>query len=114
MRYCLLQSPAGLEFVSIPKDHMYQFVALFRRLHKEIDKLTAQNKPSLPTVIAECSDLEILSGNHAIQTGLVYINQLEKQFAAISEENYPLISLLTEIRAFQAQLEYLEEEEVEI
>lgn len=111
MRFCLLQGPQGLEFVSIPGDHMYQFVALFRRLHKEMDKLTAGEKPVLPTVIAEFSDLELVSYDHAVVDGLAYINRLEGMFAEIQEENYPLISLLTEIRAFQAQLEYLAEEE---
>lgn len=111
MRYCLLQAGNGLEFVAIPTDHMYQFVALIQRLHKEMDKLTAAQKPSLSTVLAECSDLEILSSEHQIVRGLDYINRLESSFASIQEENYPLISLLTEIRAFQAQLEYLEEEE---
>lgn len=111
MRYCLLQGQEGLEFVAIPQDHMYQFVALFRRLHKEIDKLTAGQKPSLPTVIAECSDLELVSYDHEVVSGLDYINRLEASFAEVQEENYPLISLLTEIRAFQAQLEYLAEEE---
>lgn len=112
MRYCLLQAGNGLEFVAIPKDHMYQFVALIRRLHKEIDKLTANQKPSLPTVLAECSDLEVHSSEYRIISGLDYINRLESSFASIQEENYPLISLLTEIRAFQAQLEYLAEEEI--
>ncbi|HJV45467.1 MAG TPA: hydrolase/acyltransferase [Bacillota bacterium] len=110
MRYCLLQSQSGLRFISVPKDYMYQLVALIRRLHKEIDKLTAPNKPSLPIIIAEFSDLELISNEYKIETGLSYINQLEQSFAAISEEHYPLISLLTEIRAFQAQLEYLAEE----
>lgn len=112
MRYCLLQAQKGLEFVAIPKDHMYQFVALIRRLHKENDKLTANQKPSLPIVLAECSDLEVHSSEHRIVSGLDYINRLEGSFASIQEEIYPLISLLTEIRAFQAQLEYLAEEEI--
>jgi hypothetical protein len=111
MRYCLLNGQKGLEFVAIPTDHMYQFIALNRRLHKEIDKLTTPTKPFLPYVLGECSELELLSTEHTVQNGLEYINQLEQQFAEIKEENYPLISLLTEIRAFQAQLEYLEEEE---
>ncbi|RXT05196.1 hydrolase/acyltransferase [Ammoniphilus sp. CFH 90114] len=111
MRFCILQGQSGLEFVAIPKDHMYQFVALFRRLHKEIDKLTAGEVPTLPSVIAECSDLEMVSYDHEVVTGLDYINRLEATFVEIQEENYPLISLLTEIRAFQAQLEYLAEEE---
>ena len=111
MRYCLLNGQKGLEFIAIPADHMYQFIALNRRLHKEIDKLTTPNKPALPDVLAECSKLDLLSTDYTVQKGLEYINHLEKQFAEIKEENYPLISLLTEIRAFQAQLEYLEEEE---
>jgi hypothetical protein len=35
---------------------------------------------------------------------------LEKSFAAIREEAYPLIALLTEIRALQAQMEQWYEE----
>lgn len=111
MRYCLLQGQTGLEFIAIHKDHMYQFVALIRRLHKEIDKLTVVHKPFLPTVLAECADLEIHSPEFHAMNGLEYINALEQNFASLQEESYPLISLLTEIRAFQAQLEYLEEEE---
>lgn len=111
MRYCLLQGSNGLQFVAIPKDHMYQLVALIHRLHKEINKLTAESKPSLPTVLAECSELEIHSSDCRLVSGLDYINELEQSFAGIQESQYPLISLLTEIRAFQAQLEYLEEEE---
>jgi len=110
MRYCLLRDQDQLEFVAIPADHMYQLIALIRRLHKEIDKLTAKSKPSIPVVLAECSDLEIHSTDCPIIPGLQYINRLESSFAEIPEENYPLISLLTEIRAFQAQLEYLAEE----
>lgn len=110
MRYCLLQGSNGLEFVAIPKDHMYQLVALIRRLHKEIDKLTATNKPALPTIIAECGELEVHDSNCRLVDGLDYINELEKSFESIQETEYPLISLLTEIRAFQAQLEYLAEE----
>lgn len=111
MRYCLLQGPNGLQFIAIPKDHMYQLVALIHRLHKEIGKLTAENKPSLPIVLAECSELEVHSSTCRQVDGLEYINELEKSFANIQEGHYPLISLLTEIRAFQAQLEYLADEE---
>ncbi|RKD22601.1 hydrolase/acyltransferase [Ammoniphilus oxalaticus] len=110
MRYCLLQGENGLQFIAIPKDHMYQLVALIHRLHKEIDKLTAKEKPTLPIVLAECSELEILSPHCEIISGLDYINELEKSFNDVQETEYPLISLLTEIRAFQAQLEYLAEE----
>ena len=111
MRYCLLQGSNGLQFVAIPKDHMYQLIALIHRLHKEIHKLTTEAKPSLPIVLAECSELEIHSSDCQFVTGLDYINELEQSFANIQESHYPLISLLTEIRAFQAQLEYLAEDE---
>jgi hypothetical protein len=41
------------------------------------------------------------------------LNNLEQDFAQIKEQSYPLISLLTEIRALQAQLEQWYEEEYE-
>jgi hypothetical protein len=51
--------------------------------------------------------------NYSLTHGLDYINQLEQTFVAIQEKQYPLISLLTEIRALQAQLEQWYEEEME-
>jgi hypothetical protein len=51
--------------------------------------------------------------NYSVINGLAYMNQLESSFAAIRETSYPLISLLTEIRALQAQLEQWVEEEME-
>ncbi|MNG39073.1 hypothetical protein D3C84_1269940 [compost metagenome] len=48
-----------------------------------------------------------------IVSGLDYLNELERDFASIQEKSYPLISLLTEIRALQAQLEQWYEEEYE-
>jgi hypothetical protein len=110
LRYCLLQGEHGIECVAIPADHMYQFVALNRRLHKEIDKLTSKVKPYLPDLIAECTDIEVHSPTLTVYMGLDYVTKLEEHFAKTQENEYPLISLLTEIRAFQAQLEYLEEE----
>lgn len=110
MRYCLLQSSNDLRFVAVPEDHMYQLIALMRRLHKEIDKLTATDKPVLPKVVAECGELETHDPDCQVVDGLTFINELEKQFANIHDTEYPVISLLTEIRAFQAQLEYLAEE----
>jgi len=111
MRFLLLQEANGLHFVSMPASHMYQLVALFKRLHKEIDKLTIADRPTLPTVIAECSELELLAESARLEDGLSYVSNLEQRFAALQETEYPLISLLTEIRALQAQLEYLQEEE---
>lgn len=111
MRYLLLQEGTGLQFVGLPESHMYQLVALLKRLHKEIDKLTIADRPDLPHVVAECADLELLSNDYAIVDGLDYVSQLEARFASLQESEYPLISLLTEIRALQAQLEYLHEEE---
>ena len=111
MRYLLLQDVDGLHFVSMPASHMYQLVALFKRLHKEIDKLTSADRPKLPTVIAECSELELLSDKSRLEDGLSYVSGLEQRFASLQETEYPLISLLTEIRALQAQLEFLLEEE---
>lgn len=111
MRYLLLQDADGLHFVSMPASHMYQLVALIKRLHKEIGKLTIADRPKLPTVIAECSELELLSDTARLDEGLSYVSKLEQRFAALQEDEYPLISLLTEIRALQAQLEFLQEEE---
>lgn len=111
MRFLLLQDAGGLHFVSMPASHMYQLVALFKRLHKEIDKLTTFDRPILPTVIAECSELELLSDSARLEDGYSYVSRLENRFAALQETEYPLISLLTEIRALQAQLEFLQEEE---
>jgi hypothetical protein len=110
MRYGLLKLDGELEFVEMPETHMYQLTALNRRLHKEIDKLTAGNVPRLPVLIAECDNLEVVDGGIPVTGGLDYMNRLEKLFAGIHEKQYPLISLLTEIRALQAQLEQWYEE----
>lgn len=111
MRYLLLQENTGLKFVALPESHMYQLVALMKRLHKEIGKLTIADRPELPIVVAECADLEVLNSDYAVTEGLDYVSGLEKRFASLNESQYPLISLLTEIRALQAQLEFLNEEE---
>ena len=105
MRYVILQHDNLLTVVEMPATHAYQLSALNLRLHKEIEKLTAKEIPSLPRVIAECERLELDTDSLAIVSGLDYINQLEADFARIQEKDYPLISLLTEIRALQAQLE---------
>jgi hypothetical protein len=110
MRYLILQETNGLRFVSMPESYMYQLVALLKRLHKEIDKLTIADRPELPALIAECSQLEMLGGDYQVEDGLAYVSSLERRFAALQESVYPLISLLTEIRALQAQLEFLQEE----
>ncbi|MHA0856585.1 hydrolase/acyltransferase [Paenibacillus sp. CMAA1364] len=111
MRYVILQLQHELEFVEMPADYTYQLSALNLRLNKEIAKLTAANVPTLPLAVAECDDLDLLQEQNQIQSGLDYINKLEQSFAAINEGSYPLISLLTEIRALQAQLEQWYEEE---
>ncbi|QDX92372.1 hydrolase/acyltransferase [Brevibacillus laterosporus] len=111
MRYLLLQKNNGLFFVQMPSSHMYQLLALLKRLHKEHDKLTVVIRPELPDVLGECSDLELLSQELRIIDGLSYINELEASFSCLNETEYPLLSLLTEIRALQAQLEGLAEEE---
>jgi hypothetical protein len=111
MRYIVMQEREGLSFVEMPASHAYQLSALNLRLHKEIDKLTADNVPQLPWAVAECADLELHDASLRVTGGLDYMNELEKQFAAVQEQAYPLISLLTEIRALQAQLEQWYEEE---
>lgn len=111
MRYCILQQGSELIFVEMPADYAYQLSALNLRLGKEVGKLTAEQVPVLPVVVAECEHLELLRESDRIESGLDYINKLESSFAAIPESSYPLISLLTEIRALQAQLEQWYEEE---
>ncbi|GIP54093.1 MULTISPECIES: hydrolase/acyltransferase [Paenibacillus] len=111
MRYVILQQDQKLLFVEMPGDYAYQLSALNLRLNKEIDKLTAEQVPVLPRAIAECDRLDLLQESLQITSGLEYINELEAAFTAIREENYPLVSLLTEIRALQAQLEQWYEEE---
>jgi hypothetical protein len=113
MRYILLRGTDGLSFVEMPESHAYQLSALNLRLHKEIDKLTADNVPNLPYAVAECADLELHDTSIPVAGGLDYLNALEKEFAAVREKSYPLISLLTEIRALQAQLEQWYEEEAD-
>lgn len=115
MRYIILKLNDELQFVEMPKTHAYQLSALNVRLHKEIAKLTADNIPTLPHAIAECDDLDFTDPSYSIMSGLDYINELEQSFASIDEQAYPLISLLTEIRALQAQLEqWYEEAEEEV
>ncbi|WEK55013.1 MAG: hydrolase/acyltransferase [Candidatus Cohnella colombiensis] len=112
MSYVILQWEQGkLEFVEMPASHAYQLSALNLRLHKELLKLTADNVPQLPKAIAECSKLDLLDEQLTLFSGLQYINELERTFNEIREDAYPLISLLTEIRALQAQLEQWYEDE---
>ncbi|HEY0826499.1 MAG TPA: hydrolase/acyltransferase [Bacilli bacterium] len=113
MRYLILKLNEQLQFVEMPSSYAYQLTALHQRLHKEIDKLTANNVPALPYVAAECDSLEMVDGLLTVTGGLDYINQLEQAFSSINEKAYPLISLLTEIRALQAQLEQWYEEDAE-
>jgi hypothetical protein len=114
MRFAWMRRNQEMLIVSMPEDHMYQLTALHVRLHKEIDKLTAFDKPALATVIAECAELEILDPSITMIGGYTYLTALEQQFAAISEKRYPLISLLTEIRALHAQMEQWEEEQADL
>jgi hypothetical protein len=113
MRYLLLSDAGRLCFVSLPEAYMYQLVALIKRLYKEIDKLTSEQKPALPKLIAECSSLDLYDQDCPVLPGLTYVNELEQRFAKLPETQYPLVSLLTEIRALQAQLEFLQEEETQ-
>ncbi|GGA37223.1 hydrolase/acyltransferase [Paenibacillus physcomitrellae] len=113
MRYCILQQETELIFVEMPADYAYQLSALILRLNKEVDKLTADNVPALPQAVAECDSLDLLRESDQIAGGLDYINRLEQSFSSIQETSYPLISLLTEIRALQAQLEQWYEEAAE-
>ncbi|XEC93588.1 hydrolase/acyltransferase [Paenibacillus tarimensis] len=114
MRYIILKGNDGISFVEMPDTHAYQLSALNLRLHKELDKLTADNVPKLPYAVAECADLELHDGSMPIIGGLEYMNALEQEFSGVQEKSYPLISLLTEIRALQAQLEQWYEEEADL
>ncbi|HBI02935.1 MAG TPA: hydrolase/acyltransferase [Paenibacillaceae bacterium] len=109
MRYCILEQGDQIQFVSIPDDYMNQFIALIHRLHKEIDKLTVAVPPSLPHVIGESHHIDWL-GKSPVQDGLSYLIHLESDFIELEESNYPIIALLTEIRALKAQFEHLLEE----
>lgn len=112
MSYVILQEDqGGLQFVEMPASHAYQLSALNLRLHKELSKLTADNVPKLPRAIAECRSLDLLDENLVPAGGLQYVNELEQTFSSIREDSYPLVSLLTEIRALQAQLEQWYEDE---
>lgn len=115
MRYVLLRLGEALTFVEMPPTHAYQLTALNHRLHKEIGKLTAHEVPSLPQAVAEFDNLDVtwVAPGASLRTlsGLAYVNELERDFAAVEEKSYPLVSLLTEIRALQAQLEQWYEEE---
>ncbi|MFC4302494.1 hydrolase/acyltransferase [Cohnella boryungensis] len=112
MSYVLFQQEQGaLEFVQMPASHAYQLSALNLRLHKELSKLTADNVPKLPRVIAEFCNLDLHDESLSPIGGLDYVNELERTFASVREGAYPLIALLTEIRALQAQLEQWYEEE---
>jgi hypothetical protein len=110
MRYVLMHQKEIIFFVEMPASHAYQLSALNLRLHKEIDKLTAEQVPSLPYAVAECDNVDLHGNAASILSGLQYINELERDFSGIQEKSYPLISLLTEIRALQAQLEQWYEE----
>ncbi|MFS1511351.1 hydrolase/acyltransferase [Chengkuizengella sp. SCS-71B] len=112
-KYVILQLNEKIDFVEMPSTHAYQLSALNVRLHKELNKLTANNAPTLPVVIAECDNLDLITEKNQIIDGLVYMTQLEKEFSNTNETSYPLISLLTEIRALLAQLEQWYEEEVD-
>jgi hypothetical protein len=111
-RYVLL-SDHEPTFVEMPATHAYQLTALLHRLHKEIGKLTADGVPQLPRALAECDNVELTGNGGRIVNGLDYVRQLEQDFARIREKEtaYPLVSLLTEIRALFAQLEQWYEEE---
>lgn len=113
MRYVIVSSPQGVSFIYLPASYAYQLIALHQRLHKEIGKLTATDVPSVPVVLAECAYLELTNPHSKIETGLAYVQTLEQCFVAITEETYPLISLLTEIRALLAQLEQWTQEQQE-
>lgn len=112
-KYAVLQLGSKLEAVEFPASHLYQLTALNQRLHKELSKLTAESVPGLPVVVAECAAFEAVSPELRVVGGLDYMNELERSFAQVQERAYPIVSLLTEIRALQAQLEQWYEEELE-
>jgi hypothetical protein len=109
MRYCILELDGHIQFVSIPDEYVNQFIALIRRLHKEINKLTVKDIPNLPYVLGESHHIEWLE-KPPVQDGLSFLIHLEHDFMELEENQYPVISLLTEIRALKAQFEHLLEE----
>ncbi len=111
MKFVILQDQQAIRFVEIPESHAYQLTALHHRLNKEVGKLTAADVPDLPKALAECDGLELTDNSQTIVSALDYINGLETEWSSIQEKSYPIISLLTEIRALQAQLEQWYEEE---
>ena len=113
MRIVLLKEGEQLQFIEMPASYAYQLTALNHRLHKEISKLTADQVPTLPRAIAEFDQVELTTKDYQLTSGLDYINALERSFATVNEQAYPLIAQLTEIRALQAQLEQWYEEELE-
>ncbi|MGU3472525.1 hydrolase/acyltransferase [Paenibacillus sp. D51F] len=113
MKYVLFRQEEQLSIVEMPATHAYQLSALNLRLHKELDKLTAANVPSLPHCIAEFSELELHDGAVPVQSGIDYLNELVESFRNIEEKAYPIKSLRTEMVALQAQLEQWYEEEYE-
>jgi hypothetical protein len=113
-KYVWLQHESELTIVEMPSDYAYQLSALNLRLHKEVTKLTVTPTWILPKVIAESGPELIIHHEHLIvQNGLAYMETLEKNFATLDEKTYPLVALLTEIRALLAQLEQWYEEEAE-
>jgi desulfoferrodoxin (superoxide reductase-like protein) len=110
MRYCILEQGESIQFVSIPDEYVNQFIALIRRLHKEIGKLSVSLPPSLPHVLGESHHIDWLEKSH-VQDGLSYLIHLENDFMELEDSQYPVIALLTEIRALKAQFEHLLEED---
>jgi hypothetical protein len=112
--YVWLQDGTALTLVEMPADYAYQLSALNLRLHKELDKLTVATKPVLPKVIAETgAALIVHDGQLQVRGGLTYMEELEQSFARLDEKAYPLVALLTEIRALLAQLEQWYEEDAD-
>lgn len=113
-KYVWLQDGAAITVVEMPYAYAYQLSALNLRLHKELSKLTVADAPVLPKVIAEAGpELIVHSEEFTVVPGLAYLEALEETFAALDEKAYPLVALLTEIRALLAQMEQWYEEEAE-
>lgn len=72
--------------------------------------LLLQEPTGLHFVALPESHMDLLDRSCTAEDGLDYVSRLEQRFASLQESEYPLISLLTEIRALQAQLEFLAEE----
>jgi hypothetical protein len=89
----------------MPADYSYQLIALLQRLEKEVTKLPTVAADFLPRSLLEFTNMDNIA-LLKVTDGLQFLNELEAKFVSIQANTaYPVIALLTEIRALQAQME---------